>query len=259
MNKLIWAQAFPAGVADRAGRHALLADAAGRCALLRLADGELLWRSADVARPLLVDDEVAIALTLAPPRVRAWSLQGAELWRSATLPWPEWALMQPRLNSASDLHAGWIDGDVYISWQLRATRTGGAGRGPAYAPAASSAAAVRLCRASGAWVEAPQQMPDADAPDQGSASDDPAVLAQREIGGVRYALVRQAEGAGAGSASGGGTRMRTAVKALKAAKTLTAQTEQPATPPVDHLGAGDARWTCWLDDIEPRRPPPHRP
>ena len=238
MSNLTWAQAFPGGVTDRALHHALLRDAAGRCALLRLRDGALLWRSTEALRPLLLDDELALGLALAPPRVVAWSLRGDERWRSPVLPWPDWAKKPTELNRASDLHAGWIDGDAFVSWYLRAARGGGAGRGPGFAPASSCQAAVRLGRDSGAWAEAAVQVPDADAAAQDSASDDPSVLAQRVLGGVRYALVRLDQGTGSHAS------MRIALTAM---------------PALDHPGAGDARWTCWLDDIEPRQAPPLRP
>jgi len=68
MSDPVWSRPFPGGVADASGRHALLRDAAGRCALLRLSDGQLLWRSAEPLRPLLVDDRLAVALAMAPPR-----------------------------------------------------------------------------------------------------------------------------------------------------------------------------------------------
>ncbi len=262
MSNLTWAQAFPGGVTDRRVQHAMLRDAAGRCALLRLRDGALLWRSTEALRPLLLDDELALGLALGPPRLVAWSLQGDERWRSPVLPWPDWATKPTELNRASDLHAGWIDGDAFVSWQLRAARGGGAGRGPGYAPAASCEGAVRLRRDGGALIDMTAAQTaaladgdvgaDADATAAGdaqaTASDDPRVLAQRVLAGTRYTLMQLADGG----------RLRTAVVAEDAGAQAAHQAGK-AFPPLQNPGASDARWTCWLDDIEPRQAPPLRP
>lgn len=252
MSNLTWAQAFPGGVTDRRVQHALVRDAAGRCALLRLSDGALLWRSTEALRPLLLDDELALSLAFAPPRLVTWSLQGDERWRSPVLPWPAWALKCAELNHASDLRAGWIDGDAFVSWHLRAARGGGAGRGPGFAAAASCEGAVRLRRDSGVLIELTAAQTaaqtaaltdgaaDAGADAQAIASDDPRVLGQRVLGGTRYTLMQHADGG----------RLRTAVVAEDAGH---------AHSPHHNPGAGDARWTCWLDDIEPRQAPPPRP
>jgi hypothetical protein len=229
MSEPIWSQRFPGGVADASGRHALLRDAAGRCALLRLADGQLLWRSTEPLRPLLVDDELAVALAMAPPRVMALSLQGGERWRSEALPWPEWIADEPELGSTSDLHAAWMDGDVLLRWQLRRPRGGGAGRAAKVVPA--SVGACRIDRASGSLQAIdPPPVPSLEAAPV-AASADPDVLAQSVHAGARYALVRRGHGA----------VLRTALHAY------------------DLSGQGDARWTCALDEIERKRPPPHRP
>ena len=243
MSTLIWSPSFPGGVSDRLGRHALIRDTSGSCALLRLADGALLWRSDESARPVLLDDGLAIGLLMAPSRVVAWSLQGDECWRSPVLPWPGWAAKLAELNPASDLHAGWIDGDIFISWQLRAPRSGGASRGPGHSPPTAAAGAVRLQRSTGSLSEAPAVEPQPAAAAGAEASTDPRVLAQRTLAGIRYALELHDDGG----------RSRTALIAHDA--------KQPGTAGADHdnPGAGDARWTCWLDGFEPRRPPPHRP
>ena len=257
MSNLIWPQAFPGGVTDRLGRHALIRDASGHCALLRLADGALLWRSAEPARPLLLDDSLAIGLQMAPPRVVAWSLQGDVRWQSPVLPWPGWATRPAGLNSASDLHAGWLDGDALISWRLRAPRGGGAGRGPTFAPPTMDAGAVCLQRDTGAlsevtdWVQPPEE--ESQVNDAVVGSDDPRVLAQRVLAGIQYTLLLHQEGG----------QSRTALVAHDAQPPGLAGRRQIQAGPAGHdpnnPGAGDARWTCWLDGFEPRRPPPHRP
>jgi hypothetical protein len=231
MSDPIWARPFPGGVVDTSGRYALLRDAAGRCVALRLTDGRLLWRSTESLRPLLVDDHIAVGLAMTPPRVVALSLQGGERWRSVVLPWPEWALQEPELNSASDLNAAWIDGDVLLRWQLRAQRGGGAGRGPTHQPPPVCDSAARLGRNSGVLqVPYTSPLPSFDEA-AGTTSDDTHVLAQTVLAGVRYALVQHDDGA----------LLRTA---------LVAQ---------DKNGAGGTRWSCMLDEVERQRPPPHRP
>jgi len=229
MSDPVWSRPFPGGVADASGRHALLRDAAGRCALLRLSDGQLLWRSTEPLRPLLVDDELAVALAMAPPRVVALALEGGERWRSAALPWPEWTADEPELGHASDLHAAWMSGDVLLRWQLRRPRGGGAGRAVKIMPA--PVGSCRIDRASGSLQAIdPPPAPTFDAVPT-DASADPDVLAQSVHAGVRYALVRRADGG----------VVRTALQAY------------------DPSGQGDARWTCALDEFERKRPPPHRP
>lgn len=229
MSEPIWSRPFPGGVVDPAGRRALLRDAAGRCALLRLADGQLLWRSAESLRPLLVDEQMAVALAMVPPRVVALSLDGGERWRSAALPWPEWTADAPELGSTSDLHAAWMEGDVLLRWQLRRPRGGGAGRALKIMPA--SVGACRIDRASGTLQAIdPPALPIPDVV-PAAASADPDVLAQSVHADVRYALVRK----------GDGGVLRTALQAY------------------DASGEGSARWTCALDEIERKRPPPHRP
>lgn len=224
-----WAHPFPAGVADAAGRHALIADGAGHGLVVRLADGQRLWRGSEPVQPLLIDHELAIMLVLAPPRILARTLQGHERWCSPPLPWPAWAAQWPQLNAASDLRAAWLDGDVVLSWRLRAPRGGGAGRDGK--PPSPSEGGCRLRRDSGAVqvLDSAPWPPDRQAGP--SASEDPAVLAQQLLAGKRYALVQRLDGG----------RLHSALQAH------------------DLDDAQEPDWTCPIDDIEPEPARPPRP
>ena len=232
MSEPIWAQPFPAGVTDAGLRHALLRDATGRIVALRLSDGQLLWRSAEAMLPLLLDDELAVALAMAPPRAVALSLQGpaagSQGWTSGTLAWPAWAQRAATPNAVSEFHAAWIDGDVLLHWRLRAQTLGGASRGlPRPDPtegACTIERATGIVHALDTWPRPPD--------DEGvdTSSADPAVLAQRALADVRYRLLQQLDG----------ERLRTS---------LTAQ----------HATRGEPLWSCPLDDVPRPRAPARRP
>jgi hypothetical protein len=230
MADALWAAPFPAGVVAPSARYALIRDASGRVLVVGLGDGALLWRSQQSLKPLLIDDELCLGLAMQPPCVWAHALDGAQRWRSALLPWPEWLAREAEaeLPSTCDLRAAWLgNGAASLWWTLRRPSGGGAGRGPRAADNGVTGA-CRFARADGTitLVDAATLRP----PEQTSAepSNDPQVLAQHRIGSVRYALRQQ-------------------VDARMVRTTLVAHTEQ-----------GPA-WQRAIDEIEPSRPTPPRP
>ena len=194
MSQPAWPQAFPGGVADAELQHALWRDRSGKMVALRLADGQLLWRSAEPLWPLLLGHNIALGLALSPPRVVALALDkaGAERWRSDTLPWPEWASHLDTRSSAMDVHAGWLGQRILLHWHLQPAYTGGAVPGRSRAKPAAAAASCLLDAASGALEPAPVAFDSArPEPAPQEPSDDPQVLAQQQLGGVRYRLLQR--------------------------------------------------------------------
>lgn len=194
MSHPIWAQAFLGGVADAELQHALWRNRSGRLVALRLADGHLLWRSTEPLRPLLLGHGLALGLAVAaapaPPRLVALALDeaGAERWRSDALPLP---LPKAETAGASDLnvHAGWLDGRILLRWFVQPLYRGGAAPGPARLKSAPATGSCLLDAASGSLNAAPAGLDSAKpAPALQEPSDDPHVLAQQVLGGVRYCL-----------------------------------------------------------------------
>ena len=205
MSQTVWAQAFPGGVADAEVQHALWRDHHGHLVALRLADGRLLWRSAQPLVPLLLGHGLAFGLALAPARVVALVLKGdsagSERWRSEPLPWPDWAARLDAAASAMDLHAGWLDERIVLRWQLRLAYKGGAAPGPSRAKSVAAVGGCLLDVASGALDKAaagsdsadPVAAPDAKPrPAVHRPSEDPHVLARQVLGGVQYSLLQRA-------------------------------------------------------------------
>lgn len=199
MSLPVWAQPFPGGVADAKLQYALLRSARGQLIALRLADGQVLWRSAEPLRPLLLGDGLALGLTTATSRVVALGLQGedagSERWRSDALPWSDDAALAPG-NAASSLDAAWLDGRILLRWQLRPLYAGGAAPDPSRDRPATNVGSCTLNASTGALQGAPE---DVDADANGPAaqappplpSADPALLAQGRLGGLTYRLQRQ--------------------------------------------------------------------
>lgn len=195
MSTPVWARPFPGGVADARAREALWRDSKGRLVALDLVRGRRRWQSREALWPLLLDERRAIALAFGPPRVVALALDsddGAELWRSAALPWPAWAASLPGPTAGLELQAAWLDGQVLLCWRLRELRSGGAP-----APRARGEPSVGACRldaASGRLgeVEASFEPPSAEA--ALTASDDPSVLAGARLGDVDYRIVQRGAG-----------------------------------------------------------------
>jgi hypothetical protein len=192
MSTLVRAQPFPGGVADADLQYALWRSRSGQVVALRLADGQVLWRSAEPLWPLLLGHGLALGLAPSPVRVVALAFQGegagSERWRSNALPWPDGA-PAPSGNAASTLHAAWLGSQILLRWQLRPLYAGGAAPGPSRAqPAAGS---CLLDATTGALQSAPA---DIDGPAGQTLpqlpSDNPSVLAQALLGGVTYRLQR---------------------------------------------------------------------
>lgn len=263
-----WIAPFLGGVAVAALARALLRDAAGHAVLVDLAQGQRLWRSAEPMQPLALDGEFAFGLAFGPARVAALdAASGVERWRSEPLPWPGWASSSAQaagLDGASDLQAGWAAreegherADLLLAWRLRRPASGmqravpsGEGRG-----------ACHIARADGSIM----QLDDAGAlADHAAASvvvaeaiesSDPAVLAQQQFRGVRYALAQRPAGAEAGEA---GEALSIVLEAVPTATPELPVPTDPASTPARRAG-----WQCVLDDSPaPRRmpgpPPPHR-
>lgn len=196
MSQPIWAQAFPGGVADTELQHALWRDRSGKLVALRLADGHLLWRSTEALWPLLLGHGLALGLALAaapaPPRVVALALDeaGAERWRSEPLPLPlPLPLHGPAGASDLKVQAGWLDGRIVLRWFVQPVYRGGAAPGPARAKPAAATGSCLLDAASGTLNPAPAGLGSAKPePALQQPSDDPQVLAQQVLGGVRYSL-----------------------------------------------------------------------
>ena len=202
MSQPAWAQAFPGGVADAELQHALWRDRGGKLVALRLADGQLLWRSAQPLVPLLLGHGLALGLALSPPRVVALTLEGAaagaERWCSDALPWPEWALQLAAPSAAMDVQAGWLDAAALLRWHLRPVYSGGAAPGPAQAKAAAAVGGCLLDLEAGQLRRAPADAVNAVGADAAAAaqaaapsqtpSADPTVLARQVLGGVQYSL-----------------------------------------------------------------------
>lgn len=226
MSPTRWRQAFLGGVADAEGRHALWPDRSGKLVALRLADGQLLWRSAEPLWPLLLGQGLAIGLAPSPPCVVALALDGPAAgsvrWRSAALP----GLASITAAAAAQLRAGWHADGIVLCWHSKPLYRGGAVPGPSRAKAAPTAGAVLLDVATGALHAAPPGSTGGDAePCVQPPCDDPTVLAQQLLGGVRYRLQH---GAAAGPVQ----------------TTLSA-----------HDGATDRLlWRCVLDDTPSRGP-----
>ena len=238
MSQPIWAQAFPGGVADAELQHALWRDRSGKLVALRLADGQLLWRSAQPLWPLLLGQGLALGLALAPARVVALALlggaAGTQRWCSQTLPWPEWAARLQAPTSAMDLQAGWWDGSAVLRWFLRPVYAGGAAPGPSRAKAAAAVGSCLLDAASGVLSPAPagfDAVTESAAPQASShaPSEDPAVLARQVLGGVQYSLQQHAP------ADAPGGTLHTALVA-------------------HDLARGHELWRCALDEA-PRKAP----
>ena len=206
MTAAVGAQAFPGGVADAELQHLLARSVSGQMVAVRLADGQVLWRSAEVLRPLLLGHGLALGLApgtaSAPARVVALALleAGAERWRSAPLPWPEWAGQGDSAAASGVLHAGWLADRILLRWSLQPLYRGGASPGPSRAKAPAAVGGCLLDRANGALQGAPADAaPFAEPPAPQEPSDDPCVIAQQLLGGVRYSLRQvQAPGAVAG-------------------------------------------------------------
>jgi YD repeat-containing protein len=229
----LWPRAFPGGIADAAGRHALWRDAAGRLVALRLADGQRLWRGREAMWPLLLDEHRALALSFGPPRIVALALaspDGTELWRSEPLPWPRWAVELPGPTAGTGLHAAWTgDAQALLTWRLQALHGGGAplprDRRPAPATGACTvdAASGRL-QMLAQWPQPPAMRGET------LASDDPSVQARATLDGIDYRIVQQRTG----------ERTKTLLSAHDIARSRTL-------------------WNCELDEIEPRPPRALRP
>jgi hypothetical protein len=195
MSAPVWAQPFPGGVADAELQHALWRSGTGQVVALSLADGRVLWRSAEPLWPLLLGHGLALGLATATSRVVALPLQGdgagRECWRSDPLPWPDGAASPPG-NAASVLHAAWMDERILLRWQLRPLYAGGAPPGRSRARPAPSVGSCLLDADTGALQRAPTDVggPAPQVPPQ-LPSDDPDVLAQALLGGVIYRLQRQ--------------------------------------------------------------------
>jgi hypothetical protein len=195
MSTLVRAQPFPGGVADADLEYALWRSGSGQVVALRLADGQVLWRSAEPLWPLLLGHGLALGLAPSPVRVVALAFQGegagSERWRSNALPWPDDAAAFP-VNAASALQAAWLGSHILLRWQLRPLYAGGAAPGPSRARPAANAGSCLLDAATGALQSAPA---DVDGPAAQTLpqlpSDNPAVLAQALLGGVTYRLQRQ--------------------------------------------------------------------
>lgn len=195
MSQPVWAQPFLGGVADADLQYALLRSSGGQVVALRLADGQVQWRSAEPLWPLLLGHGLALGLSMSTSRVVALGLQGegagSENWRSDALPWPDDATALPG-NAASALHAAWLDGSILLRWQLRSLYAGGAAPGPSQSRPEGNAGSCMLDASTGALLSAPADIdgPALQAPPP-LPSDDPAVLAQAQMGGVTYRLRRQ--------------------------------------------------------------------
>ena len=203
MTAAVWAQAFPGGVADAELQHLLARSASGQVVAVRLADGQVLWRSAEALRPLLLGHGLALGLApgtaSTPARVVALALHeaGTERWRSAPLPWPEWAAQGDSAAASGVLHAGWLADRIVLSWSLQPLYQGGAAPGPSRAKAPAAVGSCLLDMASGALHGAlADAAPVAVPAVPQEPSDDPCVVAQQVLGGVRYSL-RQAQAPGA--------------------------------------------------------------
>lgn len=252
-----WIGPFLGGVADDDHRRALLRDASGHLVLVDLAGGGRPWRSAEPLWPLALDADRAYALRFGPPEVVALEAAGgAERWRSAPLDWPAWAAGAAEaagLGGASDLHvAWWGDAQLLLAWRLRRP-AGAAQRRPA---AASPHGACRIACTDGT-VE-PLEPGTADdllaqaaawSDDEAGAaagSDDPAVLAQRTVRGVRYALAHRPAGDGAPG------RMQ---RVVEADPVPGARDPEPSAA----SATGPGRWQCVLDTEPAPRQPARRP
>ena len=210
MTAAVWAQAFPGGVADAELQHLLARSASGRVVAVRLADGQVLWRSAEALRPLLLGHGLALGLapgtTSTPACVVALALHeaGAQRWRSAPLPWPEWAGQGDAAAASGVLHAGWLADRIVLRWHLQPLYRGGAAPGPSRVKAPAVSGSCLLDMASGALHGAlADAAPVAVPAVPQEPSDDPCVVAQQVLGGVRYSLRQvqvqvQAPGAVAG-------------------------------------------------------------
>ena len=244
MTAAVWAQAFPGGVADVDLQHLLARTTSGHLVAVRLADGQVLWRSAEALRPLLLGHGLALGLALglspgttsAPVRVVALALHeaGAERWRSAPLPWPEWAAQGDAAAASVGLHAGWLADRILLRWSLQPLYRGGAAPGPSRAKAPSVSGSCLLDMASGALHGAPADAaPVTVPPVPQEPSDDPCVVAQQVLGGVRYSLRQvQAQEQAPGSVTG---TLHTTLTAHDTARGLDL-------------------WQCLLDDA-PRKAP----
>jgi hypothetical protein len=161
------------GIAD-VGDGLALCKAPDELIVLRLSDGEVLWREAIDARPLLVGR--GLALVLNAGEVLAYSLEdkdhGALRWR-VSLP-----------TMPTEAEAAWIDDEAAVHWRSRERYRGGAHPGlPTDRDTQSGQCCIRLgsgsARPLAQWPERPD-------PPQWEASDDPSVLASCVLGGTRY-------------------------------------------------------------------------
>jgi|GEM_PF-2419313 len=203
MNQPVWAQAFPGGVADADLQHALVRSARGPLVALRLADGQVLWRSGQALRPLLLGQGLVFGLALgapigtssasAPAQACVVALvlheAGIERWRSAPLPWPEWAAQGGAPADSLAVQAGWLADRIVLRWRLQPLYRGGAAPGPSRTKSPAAHGCCLLDAASGALHGAPAGVDDftVQAPPQ-EPCDDPCVMAQQVLGGVRYRL-----------------------------------------------------------------------
>ena len=229
----IWARAFPGGIADAAGRHALWRDAAGRIVALRLESGQRLWRSDEAMAPLLLDERRALALSFGPPRVVALALDspdGAELWRSEPLPWPSWASALPGPTPGIELHAAWAGvAQALLSWRLHALHEGGAPLPRNRRPAPAAGACTVDADSGRLQMLAEWPQPPA-ARGEESATNDPSVLARATLDAIDYRIVQQRAG----------DRLKTVLSAHDTVR-------------------NHRLWDCELDEIVPRAPRALRP
>lgn len=236
MSQTVWAQPFPGGVADTELTQALSRGGSGQLVALSLADGSVLWRSAERLLPLLLGHGLALGLTLAPARVVALDLTdaGTERWRSDALPWPDWAAQGDAPASTIAVHAGWLDDHIVLQWHLQPLYQGGMAREPSRTKAAATHGACLLDATGGALSAAPAGFDSrSQEPAPHEACDDPSVLAQQVLGGVRYRLQQE-------SPEAPGHTLGTALVA-------------------HDLRSGRDLWRCVLDDAPRKAPRALRP
>ena len=271
MTAAAWAQAFPGGVADADLQHGLMRSVNGHVVAVRLADGQVLWRSGEVLHPLLLGHGLAVCLAFVAAPVAAPGTSsapapahagehgvahgvaqivaldlhqaGAERWRSAALPWPEWALQGDAPAASRVVHAGWLGDRILLCWSLQPLYRGGAAPGPSRGKAAAAPGSCVLDVANGSMHDAPAEFDSFTAPPAPhQPSDDPSVTAQQVLRGVRYSLRQTPAPAAVG-------------RPLNAALNTTWHTTLTATDTVRGLDL----WCCLLDEAPRKLPRALRP